>query len=706
MSKTLSFIRGLLNQVDLIDQASDPSSGGGVSAAIGSFYLRSGTGQAWIKTGAGNTAWERLVQSYAWLSVKDYGAVGDGVTNDTAAVQQALTDCNTQGGGVVYFPRGTYAVTQLSMAGHANVQLLGTGSGGSIIKWVFNAATAAGSMITLSAGATRCRFSGLTFNGSGLTNPAASRLNHLLAIGTGAGGGVTETKIFQCLFTGMVAASGDGVHVLGAAANLVSRLWVDDCVFDGCSRFGVGAEQGWEYGWVIDSYFTNCETDIAIVATANVNTNSISIVGNEINHTGTERRAVRCEGDATGLITKLSVADNVILGGFATLNGIQYGTWQDNIQTSGAFASADAALRVFGTASEITILSNIIDRASGASAGTCVTVEKATTSPIRIRLGSNLFINEVATAGFVKLVDITQMSVANNTCRGTNAGASSVDAIDVQAVTVDATDLIIGTGNQVTAAAGTYRSAVRLFSNGANVTDVSVVGNQGDQLVNGCRFEISGGGTFNGQLMMASNNWDATTADFANVGGTIFPRVGFNAGTFGPQLFSGDGTPEASVVARASSMYLNRTGGQATSVFYKETGTGNTGWLGIGGSELVYATADAGTVATALFFAPGYELAASATELQIPISRSGTIRNLHVNVVGAGTGAATVTFTVRKNGVDTTLLSTISNTATGAANDTTHSFTVVAGDLVSISILKSGAVAAGQTNVVASVELV
>lgn len=40
------------------------------------------------------------------LTVKDFGAVGDGITDDTTAIQQAI---NTIGeGGVVYFPPGTY----------------------------------------------------------------------------------------------------------------------------------------------------------------------------------------------------------------------------------------------------------------------------------------------------------------------------------------------------------------------------------------------------------------------------------------------------------------------------------------------------------------------------------------------------------------------------------------------------------------------
>ena len=42
------------------------------------------------------------------FDVKDYGAVGDGATLDTAAVNSAIEDCNAAGGGTVLFPAGTY----------------------------------------------------------------------------------------------------------------------------------------------------------------------------------------------------------------------------------------------------------------------------------------------------------------------------------------------------------------------------------------------------------------------------------------------------------------------------------------------------------------------------------------------------------------------------------------------------------------------
>lgn len=59
---------------------------------------------------AGTNAVARTAQSKMRdvVSVKDFGAVGDGVTDDTAAIQAALTAAE---GGTLYGPEGTYIIT-------------------------------------------------------------------------------------------------------------------------------------------------------------------------------------------------------------------------------------------------------------------------------------------------------------------------------------------------------------------------------------------------------------------------------------------------------------------------------------------------------------------------------------------------------------------------------------------------------------------
>ncbi|UOW66412.1 tail fiber protein [Aeromonas phage vB_AspA_Tola] len=49
------------------------------------------------------------------ISVKDFGAVGDGVTDDTVAIQNGIEALHASGGGTLYFPRGKYIVNQSSL---------------------------------------------------------------------------------------------------------------------------------------------------------------------------------------------------------------------------------------------------------------------------------------------------------------------------------------------------------------------------------------------------------------------------------------------------------------------------------------------------------------------------------------------------------------------------------------------------------------
>ena len=46
------------------------------------------------------------------ISVKDFGAKGDGITDDTAPLVAALLFASSQGGGIVYLPPGTYPCSQ------------------------------------------------------------------------------------------------------------------------------------------------------------------------------------------------------------------------------------------------------------------------------------------------------------------------------------------------------------------------------------------------------------------------------------------------------------------------------------------------------------------------------------------------------------------------------------------------------------------
>lgn len=65
---------------------------------------------------------------YGEINVKNFGAFGDGVTDDTAVIQAAINDLKQNNGGILFFPPGIYMISaSLSMAGNSNITFRGSG---------------------------------------------------------------------------------------------------------------------------------------------------------------------------------------------------------------------------------------------------------------------------------------------------------------------------------------------------------------------------------------------------------------------------------------------------------------------------------------------------------------------------------------------------------------------------------------------------
>lgn len=63
--------------------------------------------------------------NWMFYNIKRYGAIGDSLTNETAAIQAATDACNAAGGGTVYWPAGQYSVGKITT--YRNVRHLGDG---------------------------------------------------------------------------------------------------------------------------------------------------------------------------------------------------------------------------------------------------------------------------------------------------------------------------------------------------------------------------------------------------------------------------------------------------------------------------------------------------------------------------------------------------------------------------------------------------
>ncbi len=170
--------------------------------------------------------------------------------------------------------------------------------------------------------------------------------------------------------------------------------------------------------------------------------------------------------------------------------------------------------------------------------------------------------------------------------------------------------------------------------------------------------------------------WNGTTIAMAN-GGT---SNGSLAATAGGVLYT-DG-----------SKVVNSGAGTANQVLMSNGSSAPT-WTNGGTMMFAGDSSNASVNNTTLFFPMTDGVAGNATDSQAGtrtlISRAGTIKNLRVLLSAVLAAGKTGSVTVMKNGVATTLLTTL-DTINTSFSDVSHSFTVAAGDEIGIKVTETG----------------
>ena len=222
----------------------------GVSNATINGVLASGAVATRTALGLGTAATENV----SFINVKSapYSAAGDGTTDDTNAINRASIALNAAGGGVLYFPRGTYMVrpstiTDMPWSGvdpqsgprpcfqvFSNMTLAGDGYDVTIIKHVLG--STAGPMIHIS-NAVNFTMRGVTLDGNYPVGDAALAGGDYEGLDTKLD--VRNMRVEKCRFTNIGNEAIDLDWPTAAPNSDGYTITVRDCVFENILGEGI-----------------------------------------------------------------------------------------------------------------------------------------------------------------------------------------------------------------------------------------------------------------------------------------------------------------------------------------------------------------------------------------------------------------------------------------------------------------------------------
>lgn len=169
-----------------------------------------------------------------------YGAVGNGTTDDTASIQSAINAAVTAGGGIVYFPPGTYKCAGTLTVSSGKIILLGASPTASILKQYTSGTTLVD-----------CTASGVTINGIGFDRNGTGITGNYVKVTAN-----TDVVIFNCIFAGFNGTC------LSATTGSIKATNCKFAVTETGGQFSVGTTGTF--------FYTSCEFTCSAAATGNV----------------------------------------------------------------------------------------------------------------------------------------------------------------------------------------------------------------------------------------------------------------------------------------------------------------------------------------------------------------------------------------------------------------------------------------------------
>jgi len=531
------------------------------------------------------------------VSVKDFGAKGDGITDDTAAINAAVTYANSLGGGTVTFPAGTYMVnasgnlTGIQMKSGVYLDLTGA-------KLKAKGVNSADYRLVYFTAVSDCGVIGGEIEGDRATNSATGEQGHCVYV---------IANCSRILISGVTIydAFGDGIYLGNTSSDIkvtnctvtnnrrnnISIVSASNVFIEGCNvsnANGVSPQTG-----------IDIEPNVADAASNNVvisNCHVFSNTGDGISFPAPPPTPLI----ETAIISGCHIYSN---GG----KGVK-ASYIKNLEITGCNIYNNAGGGIYDTAALVTSLTidgNIIfgntgSGVEGFSSGTIIsnnTIRNNTQWGVKWQYGQQCTLvgNIISDCGEdgIYYERGYNCSIVGNTVKNTQKHGIYLTGTVASSVT--RTRSCVVAGNTVYApglATDNTYSGIYLdtYANTCTITGNSIerasAGNQPQYAIY----------AVDASVVICNNN----TTNGAKSGNTQVRRAAVSPSSFlnGPNFMthvaaervypgltytafitSGTGTPEGAQSAPVGSIWMRTDGGAGTSVYFKESGSGNTGWV-------------------------------------------------------------------------------------------------------------------------------
>jgi Pectate lyase superfamily protein/Right handed beta helix region len=503
------------------------------------------------------------VGAAAVFNVVDFGATGNGVTDDAPAFRDAIAAADAAAGSTVYVPAGTYLVDRTTQSGFGVIDLTDVSdviiSGDGPTSVVKQRPKNWNPVLEPSMfGCLRCTdvtFADLALDGSRF-DPGAVGHEQVHAIEVAS---AQDVFIHDVTF---VHAFGDGVQIRGEGNALTTNVDIRDSAFDTNGRSGISIQGGTRQLEFTGNHFTGAiDQDIDFEPTGSMQgrpaPTDVLIQNNTmVRAAGALPLSVTIGGQTVdNRAERVQFRDNEISdGSMRVYNANDVHVEGNTISSSVAIAAP--VVRVEGRTSGITIRDNTLQ---GSTPGQAVVLGQAlgTRLPEDVLVELNR-IHQLAAGNGVEMDQVLGPAVVRNneiTGSGAGEGVRYRVSVDDGLLRGDATV----SGNEIV---NFDNAAIAIRAHGTGRFGVvTMCGNQVSQQAIGIDIDLSNP-TYLAEANVCTNVWS--------------PEVTARVRTNGVTHFRGAGSPEGVVAAPVGSDFIRTDEGNR--VYVKQSGSGSTGW--------------------------------------------------------------------------------------------------------------------------------